>query len=169
MALSDDIKQRVIGLCTGTAEPVTELEDELCSAFVAGVVPRSPIVRQWYEFVMQLRTEAETAADMAAQEKGKSQYAHSALRESLERREIRGEMPLLRAENAQLREVIDHQRQHVQALMRRIRDLESPRMPGPLTATTSEQDDVGEPCPICHGDGGIRKGCYKCGGTGWVR
>ncbi len=23
-------------------------------------------------------------------------------------------------------------------------------------------------CPICNGDGGIRGGCYKCGGSGWV-
>lgn len=23
-------------------------------------------------------------------------------------------------------------------------------------------------CPVCGGDGGIRGGCYKCDGTGWV-
>ena len=23
-------------------------------------------------------------------------------------------------------------------------------------------------CPICDGDGGVRGGCYKCDGTGWV-
>jgi predicted nuclease with TOPRIM domain len=168
VALSDGVKQRVIGLCTGTVEPVTELEDELCSAFVGRVAPRSPIVRQWYDFVMHIRAEAEAAADRAAKEQGKLQYAHAALRESLERREIRGDMPLLRAENAQLREVIDHQRQHIQALMRRIDDLES-RPPSPVSATANERDDVGEACPICHGEGGIRNGCYKCGGTGWIR
>lgn len=25
-----------------------------------------------------------------------------------------------------------------------------------------------EICPVCYGDGGVRGGCYKCGGNGWV-
>ena len=25
-----------------------------------------------------------------------------------------------------------------------------------------------EICPICSGDGGVRNGCYKCNGSGWV-
>ena len=29
-----------------------------------------------------------------------------------------------------------------------------------------ERED--EICPVCGGDGGVRGGCYKCGGSGWV-
>lgn len=29
-------------------------------------------------------------------------------------------------------------------------------------------DDSYETCPICNGDGGVRGGCYKCSGSGWI-
>jgi hypothetical protein len=32
--------------------------------------------------------------------------------------------------------------------------------------STSEIKDI--ICPACGGDGGVRDGCYKCEGTGWV-
>ena len=169
MALSQGIKQRVIGLCTGTIEPVTDWEDELVSAYVAQVAPTTPIVRHWYEYAMQVRADAESAAEDATRERDDSQYAHSALRAALERRASRGDVPLLRTEIAQLREVIDHQRQHIVALMRRINDLESLKSPVPVIEATLEPDEIGVICPICHGDGGVRGGCFKCGGTGLVR
>lgn len=33
---------------------------------------------------------------------------------------------------------------------------------------TRSTDESYETCPICNGDGGVRGGCYKCSGSGWV-
>lgn len=42
---------------------------------------------------------------------------------------------------------------------------------GPLVSSLILKNAKGssnEICPICSGDGGVRGGCYKCGGSGWV-
>lgn len=48
-------------------------------------------------------------------------------------------------------------------LIPRVRGL----IPHSITATTSSQPKQ-ELCPVCNGDGGVRGGCYKCDGSGWV-
>jgi len=37
---------------------------------------------------------------------------------------------------------------------------------GVLSSATSVPKN--QICPVCCGDGGVRGGCYKCDGTGWV-
>ncbi len=169
MALSEDVRHRVIGLCTGTIEPVTELEHELCNAYKQRVPPCNSIVQQWYEFVMQCRAAAATLVGDSTYEHENSQYAHSAFRESLELREARGDLLLLRGENLRLREIIVRQRDEIGSLLRRIKELEPPQPIAPIFAATKGDDSVGEICPICHGDGGAKGECYKCGGTGWLK
>ena len=37
-----------------------------------------------------------------------------------------------------------------------------------VASNSTEPERKDEICPICFGDGGVRGGCYKCDGSGWI-
>jgi hypothetical protein len=45
--------------------------------------------------------------------------------------------------------------------VRKIHRIDKPSSPKKVELKT-------ETCPVCNGDGGVRGGCYKCDGSGWV-
>lgn len=170
MPLDQHIAQRILGIAAGLIAPETGMEKHFRRVCLGEATPLTAEEREWYEFVTRHR-----AQPKAIDGEGRHQREHEQkLQQSQQQQEE--ENCSLRKQIVSTSEEVERLRAQVALLQREILDLRAqvPRAeqsgsPGTVFAPPPATEESWNICPICHGDGGVRGGCYKCEGTGWAK
>jgi uncharacterized protein YifE (UPF0438 family) len=160
MSITEITRRRILGIYSGTVVPESGIERHFARVCQGDAIPVTGEEREWYQFVTQ-------QAALRAREESERISAEVARRVAEATKKSVATVPGHAEQISHLSSVVERQQKLIQSLLKQLDEaklqLQHYQHQGGVTPAGS----ASSLCPVCNGDGGIRAGCYKCGGTGW--